>query len=242
VTRTASPPTPSRPAVGGEAPDASTFLQLCGRWPDGVPGEPIPCDDLVRQALADLPGGAGSVHRVETSYPCTADACEPGAADRADVRLVSDAGAVVVEVARGPDGSLEAATPAAADPAAVPPFDPPPASAPVVEGAPVPVNDRAALPWCGHEVVEPYGPHDPDARRCLWDALQAGSPAELVSSSTDTEGRPSTTIYRYAGTGGLEVLYDDETGWFRLYSGLEPVPDDRVFDLAGLTTAPQPVR
>jgi hypothetical protein len=240
---TASPLPPSSSPGGADGmADPATFLQLCDRWPAAVDGDPIPCEELVGMAITSAAVAGARVTRVETSYGCsTGDECEPVASDQAHVTIASNLGAVELEVTRTTDGSLAITGSIPVDRPAPLPFDAPPPSAPAIDDAPAEVNQRAALPLCGHEVAEPYGPPDTAARDCFWNGVRAGSPVELVSSSTDTEGRPSTTIYRYAGTGGVEIVYNDETGWFRMFSGLEPFPDGKVFDLAGMTTTPTAV-
>ena len=103
-------------------------------------------------------------------------------------------------------------------------------------GAPPSVNGREPLPLCGVETGTAYDPFDVEGRQCFWDGLRAGSPVEFVTVHPDTEGLLTTTIYRYPGIGGVEILHDDEVGWWQTFSGVRPAREDgRIFDLDGLT-------
>jgi len=230
------PPTPAlgSPPGGDGQIHPATFLQLCDRWPDDADGDPITCDDLVRTALNGMPA-ADQVTRIDTSYSC-ATSCRPLDADRGYAIVRSGSEAFEIEIARQADGTVAVtgATPFA--PPDAPPFDDPAVSAPAVDGAPAGVNERVPLPLCGVEAGSAYGPFDEEARQCFWDGVRAGSPVEFIESHPDTEGLLTTTIYRFGGTGGVEVLSNDEGGWKRMYTGVGPALEDgRVFDVDGLS-------
>ena len=228
-------PDASESPTGDVTIDPATFLQLCAGWPDDAAGgNPIECDRLVRTALEGVIAG-GPVSRVETSYACVTS-CKPPDPDRGYVIVISAAGTVEVEVARQADGTYAVVGTTPFVPPDHPPFDAPPASAPVVDGAPASVNAREPLPLCGVETRMAGEPFDVAGRQCFWDGVVAGSPVEFVAIGRDTEGLLTTMIHRYDGTGGVELITNDEGGWSRTVAGVEPVPHEGwVFGLAGLT-------
>lgn len=67
---------------------------------------------------------------------------------------------------------------------------------------------RKPLPSCGSEVLTRDGGFNVDGRRCLWDAHEAGRPAEFVSTERSVEGDPVTYIYRVLGPGQVVVFVD----------------------------------
>jgi hypothetical protein len=235
VVRSGQPPTPAPTdrQGGDERIDPSTFLQLCDRWPDAVVGEPLACDDLVRAALEGIPAG-GAITRVVTSYTC-ATSCRPLDPSRGFVQVESTTGAVEVEVARQPDGSIAATSTTPFEPPELPAFDAPNASAPVVEGAPGVVNRRHPLPHCGVETRDMGGPFDTPARQCFWDGIRAGSPVEFIDRHPDTEGLEVNTVYRFTGSGAVEMVTNDEGGYWLIHTGIGPATEPgRVFETAGL--------
>jgi hypothetical protein len=82
-------------------------------------------------------------------------------------------------------------------------------TAPTFAAAPAMVAARAPLPFCGDENISlPDGTPDVAARACFWEAYEAGSPAEFVSTNTTMEGDPIITIYRVTDAGTVEVFID----------------------------------
>lgn len=230
------PPTdaPGETAGGEGAVDPATFLQLCGLPPDDAREIAIECFDLVTAAIEGLPAGTAAT-RIETSYTC-ATSCRPFDPDRGYAIVTTEAGVLELEVARQADGTLAVESSLPIDPPDPPAFEPPPASAPAADGAPPAVNGREPLPLCGVETGTAYDPFDVAGRQCFWDGMVAGSAVEFVTVHPDTEGLLTTTIYRYPGTGGVELFHNDEGGWWRTYSGVRPAREEgRIFDLDGLT-------
>jgi hypothetical protein len=222
------------PTPGNRDIDPSTFLQLCALPPDGTDGVAIECDWLVQTTLRGLPA-ADPVTRIETAYTCSTS-CTPFDPDRGYAIVVTGAGALEVEVARQGDGSIAIAATTPVDPPDLPAFEAPPASAPAADGAPNAVNEREPLPLCGVETGSAYDPFDVEGRQCFWDGVRGGSPVEFITVHPDTEGRLTTTIYRYDGTGGVAVIHNDEGGWWRTDSGVAPAREEgRIFGLDGLT-------
>lgn len=90
-------------------------------------------------------------------------------------------------------------------------------------GVPAVVRDRPPLPSCGEETGNlRTGSQNPSARRCFWEAYQAGRPAELISTRPTIEGDPITSIWRLLPNGLVEVFVDQRRdawskgGWYRL--------------------------
>jgi len=81
----------------------------------------------------------------------------------------------------------------------------------IISPTPPYVRDLEPLPSCGWELVERTvegDRHDADARTCLWDAYEAGEPAELVSTSQSVEGTIIRVIYRILGPDEIEFIVD----------------------------------
>jgi hypothetical protein len=226
-------PVPSAPRGGDGTIDPATFLQLCGGWPGDAADDPVQCDRLVQTALRGLPAG-DPVTRVETSYSCLT-ACRPIDPNRGYVIVVTSAGAVEVEVGQQADGSYSVVAMAPMEVADTPAFTAPPVAAPAVDGAPPAVNARAPLPHCGLETRDMGGPFDSEGRQCFWDGIRAGSPVEFVETHPDTEGLQVTTVYRFDGSGAVEVVTNDEGGYWLIHTGIGPAAEPgRVFEMAGL--------
>lgn len=80
----------------------------------------------------------------------------------------------------------------------------------IPSGQPEWVANRKPLPLCGEETVS-RGDTDVEARQCLYQAYQAGSDAELISTEAITEGRRITRYMRVHANGTIEV-FTDATG------------------------------
>jgi hypothetical protein len=180
---------------------------------------------------------AAAAERLDVTYGSSCPAGGACADRRPDVvnvtaRVDGAAGALLVRVARSPNGELLAwpATPVTLPPE--PTFDPPPAAAPAIDGAPPPIRDRKPLPFCGDEDATGDA-FDVAARRCFLDGIRAGSPIELVSRSASTEGDPLVTLYRWSGTGSAVKSVRNAAGWASAVCAISPVETDAVFVLAG---------
>jgi hypothetical protein len=85
------------------------------------------------------------------------------------------------------------------------------------------------------------GPYDEAARTCFLAGVLAGSPVELASIGSGTEGRPFVVLYRYGGTGGIEQVFGEAGAWVRSRTGIGTAGGGLVFDVDGLATAREPV-
>jgi hypothetical protein len=227
-------PIPSVPRGGDGTIDPATFLQLCGAWPGDPAEDAVSCAELVRAALRGLPAG-DPVTRVQTSYSC-ATSCQPLDPHHGWVIVETGADAVEVEVAQQADGSYGVAAIVPTPLTERQSFDAPGVSAPAIADAPVVVNQRTPLPLCGVESRVAGGPFETAARQCFLDGVRAGSPVEFIAHSWDTEGLDVNTIYRYTGSGSVEVVTNDEGGYWLIHVGIGPAFEPgRVFDLAGLS-------
>lgn len=113
---------------------------------------------------------------------------------------------------------------------------------------------RPPLPSCGHEVTIRLlegDVHDAEARACLWNAYQAGEPAEFISITVSVEGGRILEIWRVVGPGDIE-LYVDSThdfaggpGW-QLYRcvSLEGIPsaEEGGMVFAGIGECDHPIQ
>jgi hypothetical protein len=72
---------------------------------------------------------------------------------------------------------------------------------------PASFRNRAELPSCGRMAAGP-GPVAGDPVDCFDAAIREGRPAELVVTTTTTEGDPIVTYYRALPAGGVEVFTD----------------------------------
>jgi hypothetical protein len=80
----------------------------------------------------------------------------------------------------------------------------------VGDGPPEWFVDRQPLRWCGMDVrVEDRAV---DARRCLWDAVADGDPAEYAVGQTGDEGERAIRWFRVLGPGSVEVIERDLSG------------------------------
>lgn len=124
----------------------------------------------------------------------------------------------------------------------------PAAIAPAIPNAPLEVDGRPPLPFCGSEVVALNGSgFNVEARVCFWAAHEAGQPAEFISTQPTVEGDPITQIFRLLPSQGVEVFINSTRDqfssreWLRLEcSDLIPIPDapvDPSFVGAGCTEA-----
>jgi hypothetical protein len=241
VVRSGPPPTPIPTARAGDGQiDPSSFLQVCDGWPGDSADDPVQCDHLVQTALRGLPAG-DPLLRVDTSYSCVST-CKPLDPHRGYVIVTTSGGSVEVEVSEQADGSYAVTETTPIEPPDQPAFEAPPASAPALEGVPHIINQRQPLPQCGVETRDMGGPFDTPARQCFWDGIRAGSPVEFVSITPDTEGLVTITIYRYTGSGAVEMVSNDEGGYWRTSTGIGPATEPgSVFGSDGLQTERDPI-
>jgi hypothetical protein len=68
----------------------------------------------------------------------------------------------------------------------------------------------ASAPSCGREVQRVGTGYDATARKCLWDAYQAGKPAELSLTHHTIEGDPITFTLRVVSASSIEVIEDNQ--------------------------------
>ncbi len=240
------PPTPApstSPSDGAAAhPDPATFLQVC-RSADLADVAPVPCSDVVEAALG-APELAGTrIERVETGGTCDpARSCGLATvAPAAWVTVLSDGDPMIVKVVLGADGGLSVAAVYPAIPPERPPFTPPAPGLADLPGAPPSLAGRTAYPLCGTEQAPMGGPYDETARTCFLTGVLAGSPVELAALSTGTEGGALVSLYRYAGSGGVGLVTGEDGRWTRRFTGIADATGGLVFDIAGMSTAPEPV-
>ncbi len=68
----------------------------------------------------------------------------------------------------------------------------------------------ASAPSCGREVRRLDQGYDATARKCLWDAYQAGKPADLSLTHHTIEGDPVTFTLRVVSASSIEVIEDNQ--------------------------------
>lgn len=81
----------------------------------------------------------------------------------------------------------------------------------IINPTPRAILERDPLPSCGWELVVRTVEgdlRDADARACLWEAYEAGEPAEMISVFPTVEGTIVREIYRVIGEGQVEVVAD----------------------------------
>ena len=220
-------------------PDPERFLQTCGVDPPR-PGSPIPCQDAVVAGLSAL--GAAEPARVDVRFDCgDAPGCSAPDIDRAFVTIGAGDDTTEVEVRRTSDGAI---APVSTRPGTLPPppaFSPPPARRADIPDPPPGLAARPVFPLCGQEDTPMGGPYDEAARTCFRTGVLAGSPVEFASIGAGTEGLAYVVLYRYAGSGGVEVVTGEGGQWSRTFTGIRDAPGGLVFDVAGMSTAPEPV-
>jgi hypothetical protein len=69
-------------------------------------------------------------------------------------------------------------------------------------------TERSPLPSCGVEEMSHGEGVNTEARRCLFDAYQAGEGAEFVSNMVSVEGDPIARYYRVHPDGRIEIYHD----------------------------------
>ena len=74
-------------------------------------------------------------------------------------------------------------------------------------GLPEWVANRQPLPACGEEQLV-RGDTNLEARQCLYEAFEAGTAAELISTEAITEGREVTRYMRVHENGTIEIFTD----------------------------------
>jgi hypothetical protein len=238
-TPTAAPTaTPAEPA----RPDPATFLQVC-RAADLAKIRPVPCADVVEVALAAPELAGARLDRVETGGSCDpALACgRVDAGPGAWVTVLSDRDPLIIRVMPAADGGLSVTEVHAAIRPAMPAFAPPASGLAKLPGAPASLAGRPAYPLCGTEQAPMGGPYDEAARTCFLTGVLAGSPVELASLGAGTEGAPFVALYRYAGAGGIEVVTGEGGAWTRRFTGIADAAGGLVFDIGGMSGAPEPV-
>lgn len=104
-------------------------------------------------------------------------------------------------------------------------------SAPTLPNAPAEVVNREALPLCGVEQTTHNSGFDVAGRACFWNAYQARTPAEFITTQPSIEGDPITYVYRVT-TDGRVVVFVDLT---HDLSGPNPPPRWIRLDCPGLS-------
>ena len=243
ATATPIPASTEPPGDDGPArPDPATFLQVC-RSDALAAVAPAPCSDVVAAALGAPELAGARIERVALGGMCD----PPRSCGRAAVRpsawvtVLSDRDPLILEVLLAADGGLSVAGAHPAIPPPVPSFAPPAPGRAELPGAPASLTGRPAYPLCGTERAPMGGPYDEAARTCFLTGVLAGSPVELASMGAGTEGAPFVSLYRYAGTGGIEVVTGEGAAWTRRFTGVADAGGGLVFDVGGLSTAPEPV-
>jgi hypothetical protein len=239
-------PTPTGTPAGetdepSPTPDPASFLQVCHAPPRASDVEPIGCGEAVKAALA---GHRSSPRpsRIDVRFGCgSVRSCTEPDPDRVFVTLLSEGVATRLELRRMSDGTLAIAGAGAGRPPSTPAFVPPPAARASLTDPPPEIATRIPYPLCGDELVEPDGPYDVAARRCFLAGVLAGSPVEFAQHGAGTEGVPFATLYRFAGSGGVERIDGEGGAWTRTVTGIRPVGGTEVFALDGLQTVPAPV-
>lgn len=234
-------PTPSASESAEPArPDPAAFLQVCRAVPGPRETPPIPCEDAVVAALEAQ--GVTAPTRVDVRFACgSAPACDRPDPDRAFVTVIVDEAATEVVVVRSADGGLTGTSAGPGEPPAVPAFTPPEPGRADFPGAPAGLAGRTAYPLCGEEQTPMGGPYDETARSCFLHGVLAGSPVEFASVGAGTEGGQYVNVYRYAGTGGIELVTGEGGRWSRRYTGIGEAGGGLVFETGGMSTAPQDV-
>jgi len=235
-----SPTATSAPSSEPLEPDPAAFLQVC--WAlDGPTDEPtLPCEDAVTTALAALSVTAPT--RVDVRYACAdAASCPAPDADRAFVTVVGDDTATEVEVSRSPDGTIDATAMRLGVEASPPVFSAPEPGLAAIPGGPASLAGRPPYPLCGQEQTPVAGPYDEAARTCFFTGVLAGSPVEFLSRGAGTEGQPYVHLYRYSGTGGVELVTGEGGTWLRRFTGIGEASGGLVFDAGGMSTRREPV-
>ena len=221
-------------------PDPATFLQVCRAF-EGAGGEPpIPCEDAVTTALAAEAETAPT--RVDVRFACEgAPSCTAPDPARVFVTVVADGTATEVEVTRASDGTVAATTTRPGTLATPPAFTPPAPALAALPGGPASLATRPPYPLCGEEETPMGGPYDEAARTCFLTGVLAGSPVEFVSRGDGTEGGPYVHLYRYSGSGGLELVTGEGGVWLRRVTGIAEAGGGLVFSIGGMSTAREPV-
>jgi hypothetical protein len=238
---TAAPTEP--PGDDGPArPDPATFLQVC-RTVDLAKIRPAPCADVVETALGAPELAGARIDRVETGGACDpAQACGPLAFQpSAWVTVLSDRDPLIVKVALAADGGLSVSEVHRAIRPEVPAFAPPAPGLARLPGSPASLAVRPAYPLCGTEQAPMGGPYDEAGRTCFLTGVLAGSPVEFASLGAGTEGAPFVSLYRSAGRGGIEVVTGEGGAWSRRFTGIGDAGGGLVFDIQGMSSAPEAV-
>jgi hypothetical protein len=196
------------------------------------------------EAALGAPALAGArLVRVQTGGSCDpARAC--GLVSRnptAWVTVLTDHDPLIAKVVLAADGGLSVAAVHPAIALARPAFTPPAPARADLLGAPASLVTRPVFPLCGAEQAPMGGPYDEAARTCFLTGVLAGSPVEFASLGAGTEGAPLVSLYRSAGSGGIEVVTGDGATWTRRYTGIADAPGGLVFDIGGMSTAAEPV-
>jgi hypothetical protein len=235
-------PSATDPPASGDAPkepDPATFLQVCRTLAGTESRPPVPCEDAVVAALAVL--ARTTPTRVEVAACGALMSCPKPDADRVFVDVLARGTTTEVELVRGTDGGLAVH---GTGPGAIPvppPYTAPPTGRAALPGAPASLASRPAYPLCGTEDTPMGGPYDERARTCFLDGVLAGSPVEFASVGRGTEGGQYVRLYRYDGSGGLEVVTGEDGAWQRAFTGIAEAGGGLVFDIGGMSTEREPV-
>jgi hypothetical protein len=228
-------PVPSPSAVASSSPGG--VLMLCANDPSTPPSE-IDCRDAVVAAMAAADLASVPIRAslrwsrlCPRTTSCPSQAPDPNLA-YVEVDLLDGSGVEVT--VRLENGSLVAGAAVAltaADIGSRPTVASPDASKADVGTAPTSVTDRPALPFCGTEKAGLAGPFNATGRRCFLDSVLAGAAAEFASRRSDVGGEPFVELWRFAGTGPVVVLLDQDGRWSELTCALAILPaTDQLFD------------
>ena len=243
---TAEPSTPATSATPIPDPERPPPIPLrsitivCESWGSEPPPATIDCGHAVIASLAALgPNQAALVRRVDVGFGEWCDDPATCLPRRSDVGWVVARTATLdtlrVRVALDATGGLQAWPPVPGPRVIVPSFRPPPVDAPDLgEGTPRELAERDAFPFCGSEDVGLSEAYNTAARQCFLDGVRAGSPVELISRMTATEGgAPLLDLYRFTGEGAVFRYLRRDGRWTVSACGISPIATIAVFVLAG---------
>jgi hypothetical protein len=238
-----TPATSAMPIPDSEGPPTVPLRSItivCESWGSEPPSATIDCEDAVTAALAALGATrAAVVRRLDFGYGewcAAASTCLPR---RSDIGWVVARTATLetlrVRVALDAATGLQAWPPVEGPRVIVPSFRTPPVDAPDLgEGTPRELAEREAFPFCGSEDVGLTEAFNTAARQCFLDGVRAGSPVELISRMTSTEGGGQLLdVYRFTGEGAIFRYLLRDGQWTVSACGISPITTIAVFVLAG---------
>jgi len=213
---------------------------VCERWGADPPPSIVSCGDAARLALAVLGPAAATVTRLDVGYgewcaPADAPCGDRSATVASIVARTAPRETVRLRIARVDSGELGVWPPVLGPNAPPVAFDPPPRAAPELgSDAPPDLAARAPFPLCGEEDLGISEAFATAARRCFLTAVLAGSPAELDSHATSTEGDAVLMVYRFAGSGPIRRWVRSSDRWTASACGIAAIDTPAVFEMAGV--------